>query len=835
MSNHLSRKRPVDAFLDFITNSSSIVIVFLNELAAALNASPNTDAADAIVTYLEMKPDSSLANVLDSKHQDRKLDMVADDILQSYLDPKAYNYGVVRIFLKEVLSKLILAMTIQTCSKPEWINGMIVNMFEGEEPELIHAIDAGVESSTDDNLEGIQKRDKTQSLQENPSAAQDVDRSAMHQRHASRAEEVMDEAMKEAQRLTEMIKEEEARKERERHAAASSSEDVSEDTTQGTATPTSSQSDLEKAQDADASSITAGLSGSATLENTVVPPTTPPARQSFTSFDQLVPNQGPTALQSSPERTRRESAAPVLTLYNAKISIFDDSMPGEKGTIKAKPTIDYLIQIEPSNSNFPGWMIARKYADFETLHEVLRRISVITGVGFNEGHAALPTWKMHTKASLRGELERYLMDAVQFQQLAESEGMKRFLEKDQGLSRSPSSNKGFGWPTPSAFDTLGKNMMDVLTKAPKQVAGGGQSFFGGVNNVLGGGRKNSLNPTTPNRSSMAVQPQLIDDSYMGGIGIGRESQESVRSLPTSVKQTPSRPSSVRQNSFGMSEDFKPRPSVSSSRLSVQERPSSDLSRSASATAPEIPPPPSQAVQETFHLPPPPSEITDDYGTPKHTRNQSKLNGNAALAPGSATPARLSTDSNNETPPQMPPRPTVNPEKPSTKAKPKPPITEQETSVAIELLFAVITELYTLSSAWNIRRTLLNAAKTFLLRPGNPQLEAIRVLIQESVIDANTSDAGLAAQILKVRENALPTEEELKKWPGPLNEEQKEELRIKARRLLVEKGMPQALTSVMGAAASGEALGKVFDCLQVESVSKGLVFGLMLQGLRTIVQ
>jgi hypothetical protein len=170
---------------------------------------------------------------------------------------------------------------------------------------------------------------------------------------------------------------------------------------------------------------------------------------------------------------------------------------------------------------------------------------------------------------------------------------------------------------------------------------------------------------------------------------------------------------------------------------------------------------------------------------------------------------------------------------STKATP--PISEQETQVAVELLFAVITELYTLSSAWNIRRTLLNAAKSFLLRPGNPQLEAIRQMIQTNVIDTSTSDASIAAHILKIRENSLPTEEELKAWPKEMTAEEKEQLRIKARGLLVERGMPAALTSVMGAAASGEALGRVFDCLQVEGVGRGVVFGIFLQALRAIVQ
>ena len=119
-----------------------------------------------------------------------------------------------------------------------------------------------------------------------------------------------------------------------------------------------------------------------------------------------------------------------------------------------------------------------------------------------------------------------------------------------------------------------------------------------------------------------------------------------------------------------------------------------------------------------------------------------------------------------------------------------PLTEEETRVSVELMFAIITELYSLSSAWTIRLSLLTAAKTFLLRPNNPQLESIRLLLQDSVINANFSDAGLAAHINKLRENCLPTEEELKKQPPEPTPAEKERLRVKARKLLVEKGMPR---------------------------------------------
>jgi hypothetical protein len=161
------------------------------------------------------------------------------------------------------------------------------------------------------------------------------------------------------------------------------------------------------------------------------------------------------------------------------------------------------------------------------------------------------------------------------------------------------------------------------------------------------------------------------------------------------------------------------------------------------------------------------------------------------------------------------------------------LTEQETRVAVELLFAVINELYTLSSAWNIRRTLLAAAKSFLLRPGNPSLLSIQSMLQTSVLDANTSDAGLAAHLRKLRENTLPTEEELAAWPAESTAEEKEKLRVKARKLLIESGVPAALMGVMGQAATADALGRLFDCLQVEEVARGLMFGVMLQAVRGI--
>ncbi|KAK0253179.1 hypothetical protein B0A54_04058 [Friedmanniomyces endolithicus] len=861
LSGHLRRKRPADAFLDFVTNASSLTIVFLNELSAALNASPNANAEDALATYLEFKPDCSLSYMINEDSQKAKLADAAEDVLQAYLDPKAYNFPPIHVFLKEVMAQLILGYTVAYCSKPEFINEWIVYGLEESETtkEVMDIVDAGVQGKTRKvEVTAVQpvaaemrdvSKQNLKSEEDAPKVVAPNRPRLEHRRQTSKAEEAMDEAMREARRLTQLMIEDDnrqAKEEQAKQSALSSSEDVSDETTHGAATPTSSQSDKERQEDEAAAWGTDNNTAAESPMTATSRPMTPTSKQQFTSFDQILPPQQLSAFSDSPERSRRGEPA-QLTLHNATISIFDDSEPNERTSIKTKPQSEYLIQIEPQSSSFPGWMIARRYTDFEMLHEVLRRISVITGVqGFAASHAELPRWRTTTKGTLRAELERYLTDAVRFQPLAESEGMKRFLEKDQGLAKSPGEkNKGFGWPTPDAFGKFGGEMMNVLTKAPKQVAGGGKVVFGGVAGLVGGKRPASMSQSgsskaTANetreggmghRSKHSVGHIPPREDSMGTPSAGRQSMESVRSVP--------RANLERHNG---STELRPRPSVSSSRLSNDLARSTDSLPAQSEGSPDFPQPVSgldSGLEAAISLPPPPSEMTDDFGLPKHAAKRSS----DTSRPSSLEQARALAD---HVAPVTPTRPSEVSDDASSaitgasslKSEPKPkhPLTEREASVAVELMFAVITELYTLSSAWQIRRTLLAAAKTFLLRPGNPQLEAIRAMLQTSLLDSHLSDAGIAAQIYKLRENGLPTTEELEVWARDYpvkTAEEKEALRVKARDLLVTKGMPQALTSVMGAAASGEALGKVFDCLQVEGVGRGLVFGLVLQGLRVI--
>lgn len=910
ISNQLSRKRPADTFLDFLTNSSSIVIVFLNELSSALSASQgsNVPAAEAVYTYLSENPESNLANILNSKQQAKKFKMVAEDVLQTFLEKPAYACDPARLFLKEVLAGLVLESTLTTCSKPEWINGWIVYLLEEGEPDFSQAIDAGMVTGNDvlsnpfGDLDGnmgnigVAKVSKPQ--------VERKQETKRHQKRLSKAEEAMEEAMEEAKRLSQLIAEEDAKRSTipqkplddtpkelliamEKNTKAMDLDSTAFTGNGSTKTPEQISPTPNGVQRSDTfgNLKTNNLSrksldgnGAAVLKSPEPskpapqngtapapsdPPLSPPpsisptsSHGAFTSFDQLVPQSVPTALQEDSPPRRRKTVS--LTLHNANIIIHDDSTSSDKGKLRSKPNADYLVQIEPASSDHPGWMIIRRYPDFETLHEVLRRIAQVSGVkAFTEQHQILPNWKEHTKPSLRGELERYLRDACWYKELAESEGMKRFLEKDQGQSMTGSSSKngfpGIGWPTPSAFENMGKGMLDVLTSAPKGVAEGGKAIGGGITGVFSNignlGQKKATTPAnnvgthTAGRASTSILPRMDSMSSMNSImqnRAARASEDSLRVSPIVHTQPSIIPQMERRPSWNSlaDADSEREPRTASPRSSMSGRRSQTVSRDPSRAPSRRGTPLSSPIQTNMSdmkLPPPPSNISDDYGSPvqeksAHSRTESNVTAtrtSTSTAPSQPSPGRPSLSGRRSPIPV-----TTQARRPR---KEPTPLTEPETRVAVELLFAVINELYTLSSAWNIRRTLLTAAKTFLLRPGNPSLTSIQTLIQDSVIVANTSDAGIAAHLRKLRENSLPTEEELKAWPAELSMEEKERLRIKARKLLVERGVPAALTGVMGQAATSEAMGRIFDCLQVEEVARGLMFGLLLQAVRAVTQ
>ncbi|KXJ91057.1 PXA domain-domain-containing protein [Microdochium bolleyi] len=846
MSNQLGRKRPADSFVDFLTHSCSIIIVFFSEMASAYNELPadsNASATDAIYNYLATNTDSPLANLLNQQQQAAKFKLVAEDLL-SFLDKQSYDCDPVRVFMREIMATTVLEGTLQTCSKAEWINAWIVYLLESGETDLSQAIDEAIEqkafSDIDGNVGNI-------GLSKGNRNSYDMDRARRkeqtHKKKLSKADEEMEKAMEEMKRLNQMIANanqagatdgEEPPPMPPRPSAEktqSFSRGSRDGTTSARHSVISTADPLEESAD-----CTARTSPRDQLEP--AEPSLPP--RTFTNFDQFVPP----AKDEPLEDEVRKVVAP-LTLHNASITIHDD-IGNEKGQLRSKPSWEYLIQIEPASNQHSGWMIMKTYTHFEALHESLRRIAAISGAAaFLEAHGTFPSWKVHTRASLRGEMERYLTMACVEKPLAESEAMKRFLEKSQ-TGRMP-ANRGF------SFESMGKGMLDALQNAPKGALDGGKVVVGGVTGVFGNiglGPRRSTNlsnktlqepvaPSPPRSASprplsLSALPRMETDTPMTNVAARArdsiDSQHSVISVqPGKMAPMDRRPSSQvdRESDIAQSArmDRWDMISASASSSRVHSRASSMAARRSPMRSP------SETSLANLRLPPLPTDMSDDYGSPitmRHSLDSSRL-----LSPRTMTNSASNTSLSRLSPSiqeEKPPQSSV-----MQKRIPKQhvPLTEAETRVAVELLFAVINELYTLSSAWNIRRTLLTAAKSFLLRPGNPSMNSIQTLIQHSLIDTNTTDDGIAAHIRKLRENTLPTEEERAGWPSELTAEEKEELRVKARKLFIQSSVPGALMGIMGQSATSAALGRVFDCLQIEEVARGLFFGLMLQAARVV--
>ncbi|KAH9900167.1 PXA domain-containing protein [Xylariomycetidae sp. FL2044] len=861
ISHRLSRKRPADAFVDFLTHTCSIIIVFFSEMASAYTELPtdtNMTAADAIYNYLASNNDVPLSNLLNQRQQAGKFKMVAEDLL-GFLEKPAYDCDPVRVFLREILSTIILEGTLQTCSKAEWINAWIVYLLESGETDLSQAIDEAIQDQkafgdVDGNVGNI-------GLSKGNRNSYEMDRARRkeqtHKKKLSKADEEMERAMEEMKRLNEMIAQADKSQGRQNGDKTEASgllsdaleknakeldlkiEGTKNSATQGNPRKTNSEPQLENL-DSKRNSVHAPISPRTTLDlssNSSSPAQKqePAPPQRFTSFDQLVP-----PARDDPDDGESRKPTP-LTLHNATITIHDDC-GNDKGQLRNKPTWEYLLQIEPAATQHPGWMIMKTYTQFEGLHESLRRIATISGAtAFMEAHSAFPSWKMHTRSSLRGEIERYMRTACTERALAESESMKRFLDKSQ--ETKVANNRGF------SFESMGKGMLGAIQNAPKGALDGGKVMVGGVTGVFGniglgpkkttvsssqdssaGQANHAASPTSSRPLSLPPLPRM--DSATSAKS--RDSLDSQRSSVISM-QPGKMPMMERRPSYQADteqESLHPARADRWERKSLSVASSRGHSRASSTAALRSPlQSPSETSLSNMKLPPPPTEIADDYDSPMSTRlstdGNSRLMSQASLNSTFLTSPTRSFASNQTDKAPATNGATKRPRKQFT------PLSEQETRVAVELLFAVINELYTLSSAWNIRRTLLTAAKSFLLRPGNPSLISIQSLVQESVLEANTSDAGIATHLRKLRENSLPTEEERKAWPAELTVQEKEELRVKARKLFIQSSVPAALMGIMGQSATSEALGRVFDCLQIEEVARGLFFGIMLQAVRVV--
>ncbi|KKK13852.1 hypothetical protein ARAM_001550 [Aspergillus rambellii] len=803
ISSHLSRKRTADTFLEFLTNSSSMVIVFLNELSAAFEvAGPPVSSESAILRYLESRPESSLANILENQQQRKKLIMISDDILSRFLDPKVYNCIPLRNFLREILAGVVFESTITSLSRPEFMNSWIIYLFSEGESEIMSAIDAGVEGAQSHGITATNPDvNPPTSASTGNNIAESTLPSKISRQESSKSDKATEAAMVEAKRLSDMIAAQDLQRYSEQQSNATP-KIYDEDRTTSTPSSGITADGKEALPDHNAarqtSSSEEAADSHAANPNESINSHRPNESISSSSI------QPPISPSTNHPSSENASTLPSFTLHRASITVDDGSDLGDKAPLRSKPTSSYLLQVEPSSGRSSGWMVFKKYTDFESIHDTLGTISRLNEIrSFLDTHPVMPPWKGQTRQALAQNLERYLQDALQHEPLAESVTMRRFLEKDGRLGPDPSDSStkpGFFFPSQAAFENVGKGVLGVFANAPKGVSGGGKAVIEGVTGVFSGGLNKKTTPS----------PGITQKNNKDGFALSQKND-----LPLKAESPKGNRSSLEQNR-----------DTGDTVLSSQPM---ELNGTPGLETPScITPltnPSDTSIRATLG--------NEQANVEKDGHRTSTDSISLHESNGISSSESLSSKGENQDSLPEPKKEAETAGRPAPKNQNN-PITTDETQMAVELIFAVINELYCLSSAWNIRRTLLNAAKSYILRPGNPSLETIRNLLQESMIDSNTSDEAIGLYLVKLRENALPTEEELRSWPADTTDTEKERLRETARRVLVQKGLPQAITGVMGAAASREALGKVFDSLQVDVIARGFVFSILLQALKAIV-
>ena len=820
---HLLKKRPADILLDFTTKSSSILIVLLQELSLAFENNPHEEAAEVVSSYISRNPQSSLANILDEGRQRRKLELVADSLLKSYVDSSAYAFEPARFMLKNALAFSIFCTTLDTCAKAEWINGWIIYLLQDSKPELISALDSGMDQSLSGNL----KESKTQWEINNNLTSGRNERQEKHQENGGTVftigQDVADQAAEEVQKLNAMIAEDEAL----RNADNSNAAVLRSKDSQLSSAIATNNSMFAEGRDI----IHVDRASQPPTDNSYVEEQDskqkPMVNSTFTDFTQLDPSYLVASSEGGVDHD--DSQLTPFTLLNSRAAVLLDAVSAEKSIIRSKPTADFLIQIEPFSGRYLGWIVGRKYAAFETLHEILRRISVISGVAFNESHVTLPNWKGKTNSALSKELEDYLNDALSMKPLAESEGMRRFFEKTDVPTRVGQGKTSF------TLESVGRGVKDVFSKAPKEVTGGGKAFIGGMSGVLGGvgglvARRVNDEETTSDKiytkpNTNTSQKNIKADQYLNSSAdiTNATSNEEALTEQHEYRFSNSNRNPGHRGSKGMHLTVQAEGTLSgkepakASQLDANERKDYSLMVDKGST--------DNYTGLSINLPPPPSNISDNYVINDILMKNETID--------SMDSSKISTFDDNVSDTSVSSRQNGIARPKSQREKVALPLTIEEAQIILELIFADINELYTLSSAWNFRKTLLNAAKAFLLRPGNVHMEKIRSLLQKRIIDENTSDEAIATHIQNLRRATIPTDDASESYAPQVSMEDKMAQRREAKRLLIERGMPQALIGVMGAVASKEALSKIFDCLQLENVARGLMFGLLLQILQIL--
>ncbi|KAK6520957.1 hypothetical protein TWF506_001193 [Arthrobotrys conoides] len=821
-SKHMNNKRPADVFFWSVINISGTMTTFMQDLSRALSI--NRDLRAGVQAYTSANPRSDLAELVHRGTQDKKLRELSSDIIQQFAPRDLKSSEPVALFLRNIVRSVILWNMVEKFSDPDFINEWIIHFLEQKESAgpskegvsaVLQAFDRSVAGAAQGSLPKVSTviPQESKSATQSPTARKENFRPAQMQTNgtngiknsngthgANSTNGTNGTNSPSAEKPSRIVPLEVIRS----GGVSNRNENDFEGRKSSEMRPTSqNQSPIDSPPRSPIEMPTKRASSSASSRASVSELSmTPQKTSSESSRSGIYPSQ--TVESTKP--------SPGLGLLNGRVTVIDTGpTPDPTRTLRSKPKNQFMIQLEPLSS--AGRIVMRTYQDFENLHNTLFSVARISGcekymMAFSE--EGLPTWRNRSIDEVVAMLEFYLRMALSEEPLVKTEALYKFFEKDEDKREREKTLKqetsNTPWRSSTSLENMGKNLLGTITKAPQSASEGGKAFFGGI--------KKALTSQTPAQSPSERTENrpfgFISNNASRAASRARPNEENTETLVVPQDDSLAEPPSENRGRFSIqltrrntNPPLPPRRSASvaarSSNLSTVNGSDDEdtLAQSTPSLLERDPTLESESITMTFEeplsqeldgisLPPPPSEI-DNYDIKSE-------HGDLAGYMPHIPPAAIFEG-----------------------------ITETETQYVLEIMFSIINELYGLSTAWMIRRSFLNIAKSVILRPGNSQLAGMRNMIQSDVLEANTKPEVIADYIRQVRKNALPTPAEAKKWEQtkkPRTDEEKEELRQKAR-ILLSESLPQGLTALLGVNQTKEAMYQLFDALQERDIARGL--------------
>ncbi|KAJ8102259.1 PXA domain-containing protein [Lipomyces tetrasporus] len=840
-------KRPADLFLVLLFSTCNSFVVFIRELRT-VSATYSTRAG-GIHDYIVANPESALAQMVDAEIQKAKLRNAANNLVQTLLPVLDMKRSPVALLAREIIAKQVLEPAVESFSDPDTVNRWIIYFLQKE--ENIKALADEMNARKNDNQRPLSpvKRTRTPSPVKEP---------VMNNGYADRVapgpppqkEEITKNGYADGVPL------DQPKNQRQQSYASDEADIASYGLDEAEFDPEYDEFLSSSAEDQRTPTLSSAGSfaphkparkpvGTTSSSSSSSPPFsnshTEPPRRPATTFDEILQssdmahaNSSSSSSQSSlaqsqppvnSQYNRKPVELPASTLFQSNIMLIDSSADNNQSTkfLTSKPLGFYTLVIEPAGTA-PGWMAMRNISDFERLHAVLQKLAALAGL--TTFPDIFPPWQSITRADYCLTLQSYLQLVVNTRELADCEAMKKFVDKKETATATEKR-----WQKNPLLKHAGEGVLDAISKATTATASAKESRKA-ILGVLAAAKRQSVDTISRTKDNAFRQRQSFLNSGpdLAGLAAGMRQITNGHANTDSTLQGYNAELNYSSNSLASVSDVA---STQSTTTLVQT--------------------------DGYYLPPPPSEIADNYN-PNLQRHKSIDRAASASTPAlgrtsstrGISPVVSRTDSFTSSEPDYndygssrtsvaidrresiadEPRPRTGLDQDARRSAiiaSHQPLSQGETNSLIDTIFLAISELYLLSNAWTVRRSLLTVLRGLFLRNGSSSVEGIRLAIQKDIIDKYTEEDEIARKLNDLANAVWPPPGDPSPQPTP---QSSRELKNEAKKMFVSRAVPDAIKSVMGAGASAQALEFVFDVLQDRNIARGLVLNLLMDCITT---